>query len=94
MAWKLLLSAKLPAISRPIITSFTVTVQVGASKTKGLIISLQAAVYPGALAAGTLHTTTRLFMFRFCFWIFIDDADRSIPILIQPYIFVARVNVE
>ena len=32
--------------------------QVGTSKTKGLTISLQAAVYPGALAAGTLPTTT------------------------------------
>ena len=61
MAWKSLLSAKLPAISRPIIPPFTarhLAVQVGTSKTKGFTISLQAAVYLGALAAGTLHTTT------------------------------------
>ena len=35
--------------------------QVGTSKTKGLTLSVQAAVYPGALAAGTLHTTNIIF---------------------------------
>ena len=33
--------------------------QVGTSKTKGFTISLQAAVYLRALAAGTLHATTK-----------------------------------
>ena len=70
MAWKSLLLVKLPAISRPIVPPFTarvssvvvrdrhLAVQVGTSKTKGIKISLQAAVYPEALAAWTLHTTT------------------------------------
>jgi hypothetical protein len=53
---------KLPAISHPTVPPFTarvsLAVQVVTSKTKGFTISLQAAVYPGALAARTPHTTT------------------------------------
>lgn len=54
--------AKLPAISHATVPPFTarvsLAVQVGTSKTKGFTISLQAAVYPGVLAARTPHTTT------------------------------------
>ena len=58
VAWKSLLSAKLPAISRPIVPSFMKVKDTWRCKLERLTISLQAAVYPGALAAGTLHTTT------------------------------------